>query len=54
LRESSPFLRTFTGALFGFMLAWLTYPHVEGGMKGTERDLERKLRRIGELEQGGR
>ena len=49
LRESTPFLRTFTGALFGFMLAWLTYPHVQGGMKDTERDLERKLRRIGEL-----
>jgi hypothetical protein len=49
LRESTPFLRTFTGALFGFMLAWLTYPHVQGGMKDTELDLERKLRRIGEL-----
>jgi hypothetical protein len=31
------------------MLVWLTYPHVNEGMKGTERDLERKLRRIGEL-----
>ena len=49
LRESTPFLRVFTGALFGFMLAWLTYPHVEGGMQDTARDLEKKLRRIGEL-----
>jgi uncharacterized membrane protein len=49
LRESTPLLRTLTGALFGFMLAWLTYPHVNEGMKGTERDLERKLRQIGEL-----
>lgn len=50
LRESTPFLRTFTGALFGFMLAWLTFPHVDGGMGDTAKDLERKLQRIGELE----
>ncbi|MCP4423701.1 MAG: DUF2085 domain-containing protein [Chloroflexi bacterium] len=49
LRESTPFLRAFTGALFGFMLAWLAYPHVEGGMRDTANDLERKLRRIEEL-----
>ena len=50
LRESTPFLRVFTGGLFGFMLAWLTYPHVNEGMADTARDLEKKLRRIGELE----
>ncbi len=49
LRESTPFLRTFTGALFGFMLAWMTYPHVESGMRDTANDLEKKLRRIGEI-----
>lgn len=49
VRESTPFLRVFTGGLFGFMLAWLTYPHVNAGMEGTARDLEVKLRRIGEL-----
>lgn len=49
LRESSPFLRTFTGALFGFMLVWLAYPHVNVGMKATEEDVARKLRRIGEM-----
>ncbi len=49
LRESTPLLRTGTGALFGFMLAWLALPHVNEGMKITERDLEKKLRRIGEL-----
>lgn len=48
-RESTPFLRVFTGALFGFMLVWLAYPHVNEGMQGTVRDLERKLRRVGEL-----
>ena len=46
LRESTPFLRTFTGALFGFMLVWLAYPRVEEGMKGTERDLTLKLSKI--------
>jgi uncharacterized membrane protein len=43
LRESSPFLRTFTGAMFGFSLVWLTYPHINASMEGTERDLEEKL-----------
>lgn len=49
LRESTPFLRTFTGALFGFMLVWLAFPHLAQGMARTEADLEQKLRRIGEL-----
>ena len=49
LRESSPFLRSFTGALFGLMLVWLAYPHLDEGMGRTEDDLERKLQRIGEL-----
>ena len=49
LRESTPFLRTFTGALFGFMLVWLAYPHLDQGMGRTKVDLERKLSRIGEL-----
>ena len=43
LRESSPFLRTFTGALFGFLLVWLTFPHIEASMQGTEQDLAEKL-----------
>ncbi len=45
LRESSPFLRTFTGALFGFLLVWLTYPHIEASMNKTERDLAEKFER---------
>ena len=49
LRESTPFLRVFTGGLFGFMLVWLAYPHVDVGMRGTANDLERKLTRIGEM-----
>ena len=49
LRESTPFLRSFTGAVFGFMLAWLAYPHLDAGMQSTARELEVKLGRIGEL-----
>ncbi|MEZ4593538.1 MAG: DUF2085 domain-containing protein [Chloroflexota bacterium] len=49
LRESTPFLRTFTGALFGFTLVWLAYPYLDQNMGRTEADLERKLTRIGEL-----
>jgi uncharacterized membrane protein len=49
LRESPPLLRTFTGAWFGLTLVWLAYPRIEESLKQTERDLEAKLRRIGEL-----
>ena len=49
LRESPPLLRTFTGAWFGLTLVWLAYPRIEASLKQTERDLEAKLRRIGEL-----
>ena len=49
LRESPPFLRTFTGAVFGLMLAWLIYPHLNASFKDTEMQVEAKLRRINEL-----
>ncbi len=47
LRESTPTMRAFTGALFGFMLVWMTYPHVNTGMKGTTKSLGEKLRKAG-------
>ncbi len=47
LRESSPFLRTLTGAMFGFSLVWLTYPHIDASMKGTEESLREKLEKAG-------
>lgn len=43
LRESSPFLRTLTGALFGFALVWLTYPHIDASMQKTEADQRQKM-----------
>ncbi|MCA9971802.1 MAG: DUF2085 domain-containing protein [Anaerolineales bacterium] len=49
LRESSPLLRTLTGALFGLMLAWLAYPRIDDGMGANAAELKQKLTRIGEL-----
>ena len=49
LRESTPFLRTFTGAVFGLMLVWLVYPHLGGNLQATGKTVEQKLKRAGEL-----
>ncbi len=43
LRESTPFLRTLTGFLFGFMTAWFGYPYVEESMKENRKYLEGKF-----------
>jgi uncharacterized membrane protein/glutaredoxin len=45
-RESTPFLRTFTGALFGFMTAWFGLPYVEESMQETRQLLVKKIRVI--------
>lgn len=47
LRESTPFLRAGTGALFGFMLVWLAYPRIDEGMEATRKELGAKLRDAG-------
>lgn len=49
LRESTPFLRTFTGAMFGLGLVWMSYPHIEKSMQETVDELEAKLRKAGIL-----
>jgi len=36
-RESTPFLRTFTGALFGLFTAWFAYPNIEESMSETRQ-----------------
>lgn len=36
-RESTPFLRTLTGALFGFFTAWFAYPNIEDSMNDTRQ-----------------
>lgn len=43
LRESTPLFRTLTGALFGFSLVWLTYPHINASMAHTEAQLRERL-----------
>jgi uncharacterized membrane protein len=43
LRESTPFLRTLTGALFGFSLVWLTFPRIEPQMQAIAAEHARKL-----------
>jgi uncharacterized membrane protein len=49
VRESTPYLRTLTGFLFGIMNVWLAYPYVEESFTEIKADLEAKLIRIGEL-----
>ena len=46
LRESTPFLRTLTGGLFGFITAWFGYPLVEESMRDTQQYLESKRTRL--------
>jgi uncharacterized membrane protein/glutaredoxin len=36
-RESTPFLRMFTGALFGLATAWFAYPNIEESMSETRQ-----------------
>lgn len=36
-RESTPFLRVLTGALFGFATAWFAYPSIEESMNETRQ-----------------
>lgn len=36
-RESTPFLRALTGALFGFVTAWFAYPNIEESMNETRQ-----------------
>jgi uncharacterized membrane protein len=45
-RESSPFLRSLTGFLFGFSTAWFGYPMVEASMAESRKIMQRKLERI--------
>ncbi len=48
-RESTPFLRTLTGALFGFTTAWFGYPYMEETFVESRQMLAKKFARIKEL-----
>jgi uncharacterized membrane protein len=45
-RESTPFLRVLTGALFGFATAWFAYPHMEASMSETRQFFIKKFESI--------
>ena len=45
-RESTPFLRVLTGALFGFMTAWFGYPMVEVTMAETRQIMAQKKLKV--------
>lgn len=51
-RESTPFLRTLTGGLFGVMNVWLAYPYVEETMAETRAIVAGKLKAARQREQG--
>ncbi len=42
-RESTPFLRVLTGAIFGFMTAWFAFPNVEESMSETRQFFIKKI-----------
>jgi uncharacterized membrane protein len=46
-RETLPFFRVATGALFGFATAWLGFPYLELSMQDTREQIEAKLARAG-------
>ena len=43
IRESTPFLRTLTGFLFGFTTAWFGFPYIEESMLDNRRVLAQKI-----------
>lgn len=47
IRESTPFLRTLTGALFGFGNAWLAYPYLRDSMDESEEIIRNSLTEAG-------
>jgi uncharacterized membrane protein len=46
-RESTPLLRTLTGALFGLMGAWFAYPYIAETMEDTGSQAQRQLDKAG-------
>ncbi len=42
-RESTPFLRVFTGGIFGLCTAWFAYPNIEESMQETRQFFAKKF-----------
>lgn len=51
-RESTPLLRTLTGALFGFTTAWFGFPLLEESMAETRVDVASKKARLADTQKG--
>jgi uncharacterized membrane protein len=49
MRESTPFLRTLTGGLFGIMTTWYLYPMIEETMRETYRLVSHKIAAVTQL-----
>ena len=47
VRETSPFFRVATGAMFGFMNAWLVFPYMERSFWESKRELIDRFREQG-------
>jgi len=45
-RESTPWLRSLTGAMFGIFTAWFGYPYMDESMSETRTYMQRRLERI--------
>jgi uncharacterized membrane protein len=43
VRETAPFFRVATGAMFGLMNAWLAFPYIEAAMRDTADQIREKL-----------
>jgi uncharacterized membrane protein len=57
LRESTPLLRSLTGAFMGFSLVWLLYPRLDDQFTQTANDMARRMEqkemeRLGDQESG--
>jgi uncharacterized membrane protein/glutaredoxin len=48
-RESTPYLRVFTGALFGFATAWFAYPYMEESFAETRQFFIKKFAAINKM-----
>jgi uncharacterized membrane protein len=51
LRETTPFFRTITGALFGLMNAWLAFPYLEESSREVKTGIEAKFAKREQREQ---
>lgn len=47
VRETAPFFRVATGAMFGIMNAWLAFPYIDASMKDTAQQIREKLASVG-------